>query len=33
MKRGKAYRNTAAKIDKDAMYSPLAAVRIASCDV
>ena len=29
MKRGKAYRNTAAKIDKDAMYSPLAAVRIA----
>lgn len=29
MKRGKAYRNTAAKIDKDALYSPLAAVRIA----
>jgi large subunit ribosomal protein L1 len=29
MKRGKAYKNTAAKIDKNALYSPLAAVRIA----
>ena len=29
MKRGKAYRNTAAKIDKDALYAPLTAVRIA----
>ena len=29
MKRSKAYRNTAAKIDKDKQYSPLTAVRIA----
>jgi large subunit ribosomal protein L1 len=29
MKRGKAYKETAAKIDKDALYSPLTAVRIA----
>ena len=29
MKRGKAYEKTAAKIDKDKLYSPLTAVRIA----